>query len=229
MLNSKVFAMVLLVSVPAQADWFCQEASSQKTGSWITTCGKATAKTEAQARIDAREKAIEEFKRVCNISKDCRDFDFSMKPMRTECSTDGSSVTCVRALEFEILDVERTTIDPDVITVEEQIKDHNQQIKELEILVAKAKESKTVRRELAMVKQDLNNETGEGKTLYTSDSFQNSIKFDLKFWDTKLTNDSDSATFSRPHMNVVLCRGWVFKVESVLAGVRPRTKLTKIR
>lgn len=192
----KVIGLVLLVSVPAHAeDWFCHEASSEKVGAWITTCGTATSSSEDQARVISRERAIEEFKRVCAVSKDCRDFDFVVVPKRTECITSGNSVTCIRAMEFEILEVKREVVAPNVKSVQEQIEDHNIQIEELQKIVEKSKEEKIIRRELAMVKQDLNQETGEGKPLYISDSFDNSVKVDLKFWDGKLTQDNETESF----------------------------------
>jgi hypothetical protein len=45
-----------------------------------------------------------------------------------------------------------------------------------------------------LARQDLANETGKGYT-HLSDSFKNSIKLDLKFWDGKLTDQNETETF----------------------------------
>jgi hypothetical protein len=65
--------------------WTCTDDSSQRNGSVWSLCGVAQAKTEANARELALDKAIYEFKALCEIDTGCKDHNKTVEPKRTSC------------------------------------------------------------------------------------------------------------------------------------------------
>lgn len=194
LVSKTCFVMILFIQTQASAQWLCREASSQRLGSTITTCGTASAKTENEARTLSREHAVEEFKRVCNLSKDCRGFDYTVLPKRTECMLSTKGFTCYRGMEFEILTVKMDHLEVDPSDIQAEINDHNQKIKDLEAQAETVRKERNLAREEVLAHQDLANETGKD-VIYLNDSFKNSLKTDLKYWSGSLTKDQDTEIF----------------------------------
>jgi hypothetical protein len=98
--------ILLLISSVAQADWFCNEASSEVMANEVHACGVAIHPTEGEARSIALEFAIEEFKILCNSSVSCKGRKFDVIPARTECKEmhNGKQTyyKCYRMAKFKL-------------------------------------------------------------------------------------------------------------------------------
>lgn len=84
------------------ANWFCEEGSSQRSGSTIEACGIGNGCDENTARAQAFKNAESEYKRVCNSSSDCKNHAASMNPKRTSCEKSLHGYTCWRMLAYQI-------------------------------------------------------------------------------------------------------------------------------
>ena len=106
--SSLKFFLILLASLtshPALAEdqWFCKEGASRMLGEVMESCGIAKSADEAEARKKALDGAFEEFDRICRESANCRDYEKTVEPMRTECiKGKDDQFTCYRALDFTI-------------------------------------------------------------------------------------------------------------------------------
>ena len=109
--SSKLFFSALLLStlgfcVPsafADDQWFCRQGSSQRLGEVLESCGIGKSTDEAEARKKALDGAFEEFDHICRESADCRDYEKTVEPMRTECiKGKDAAYTCYRALDFTV-------------------------------------------------------------------------------------------------------------------------------
>src|SRR5271154_1053759 len=76
--------------------WICQEAASIKDGNEVLACGVGEGENEAQARIDALEKAKAEFNEICDQSVDCRGRETVVTPLRNTCEILPNVVRCYR-------------------------------------------------------------------------------------------------------------------------------------
>ncbi len=84
-------------------DWLCKEASSEKRGDSILSCGVGLGKNEADARSSAFNNAKAEFDRVCQISADCAGRTFTVDPRRTSCEQGGNrGIKCYRLVVFNL-------------------------------------------------------------------------------------------------------------------------------
>lgn len=97
---------VFIVSMRASAkeDWICVEASSQRVGNTIQSCGIGVAGDEASARLKAFDSAKAEFDRLCAASDDCKGRKVTVDPRRTTCEPAGGGFKCYRMLSFIIAD-----------------------------------------------------------------------------------------------------------------------------
>ena len=87
----------------AEDQWFCKEGASRQLGEVLESCGIAKSKDEAEARKKALDGAFEEFDRICRESANCRDYEKTVEPMRTECiKGKDEQFTCYRALDFTV-------------------------------------------------------------------------------------------------------------------------------
>lgn len=99
-----MFLLVLLMSVANAADqWFCTEASSARSGNVVQACGLGLGTSESKARAEAFDNATEEFRRICELSSDCRGHRVSLTPKRTTCKRMLDGLKCYRMVEFTIL------------------------------------------------------------------------------------------------------------------------------
>lgn len=107
-----VVALTLFGFNASAADWFCEEAASQRDGNVVRTCGIGEARWEATARAQALETARLEFNRLCDLSSDCYGRPVSVRPGRTSCKKSKVGFQCHRLFIF--------TIDPEMTIVRER-------------------------------------------------------------------------------------------------------------
>lgn len=94
---------LLLLAQPTLADaWLCTEASSQRRGSSVYSCGVGIGKDENAARLNAFDNAKSEFKRICSASDDCKGHNITVSPERTSCDKNSDSYKCYRLIVFTI-------------------------------------------------------------------------------------------------------------------------------
>jgi TolA-binding protein len=119
-------------SNPSWASWFCKEAASEAQGNTFFSCGVAESLTLYQARKQALNNAKEEFKSFCNESPNCRNREFIVKPMRTDCERNGDKFICYRSLEYKILDIEKKVENYDLDDIKSEIRRKQSKLRELE-------------------------------------------------------------------------------------------------
>lgn len=133
---AKQILLALLFSVTSieafSEDWICKEASSVRTGSTIIACGVGSGSSLEDARSYALRNAKQEFHQVCNASEDCRSKDHRANAKRTDCSkkSEGEFI-CYRAIEFEILNKDKSDITIDIDAVESQISEKQSELRML--------------------------------------------------------------------------------------------------
>lgn len=93
---------IILGFSKAQANWFCEEGSSQRSGATIEACGIGHGCDESAARAEAFKAAESEYKRVCNSSSDCKGHKAVVNPKRTSCEKSLRGYTCWRMLAYEV-------------------------------------------------------------------------------------------------------------------------------
>lgn len=113
-----------------QEEWFCTKAASTRSGQLVRACGIGEAPSESQARENAFNEALNEFKRVCGRQSDCFNRVTRTTPMRTECRPHKNNVRCYRLVEFDILN-ETIILMPDQVS-DEKLKKVNNKIHAVE-------------------------------------------------------------------------------------------------
>lgn len=213
-MKSILAAILLLLSLAANAQWLCREASSARTGQTITACGVGQSQILEEARVKSRESAIEEFKRVCLLSLDCSEYDYTVIPKRTECELKNKNHICYRALDFEISDRKRKSVSVDLADLEIELKNKNQEIQQIQDRIEKINLIKQSEQEAMLKKQELeqlttslNQKEAEvlklqdlnskdtiesGGYKYLHQNYKNSFKFSLHYWASKLTSQSEN-------------------------------------
>lgn len=209
-----IIAPMTLISMGAHAQWLCREASSTRSGQTITACGVGRSHSLEEARVKSRESAVEEFKRVCQLSADCSDYDYTVVPKRTDCEFKDGNQVCYRALDFEISDRKRKSVSLDLSDLEVELKQKNQEIQAIQDRIEKISQIKqseleaaSKKQELATLEASLNQKEAEALKLqdlnskdtvesggyrYLHQAFQNSIKVSFHYWASQLTSDSES-------------------------------------
>lgn len=96
------FLLLFAIDSPAREDWLCTEASSQRRGDSIYSCGIGSGKDENTARLNAFDNSKREFTKICDASDDCKGHEISVKPERTACDENAGQVKCYRLIVFSI-------------------------------------------------------------------------------------------------------------------------------
>lgn len=86
----------------AKSEWLCTEASSQRRGDSIYSCGIGSGKDENEARLNAFDNSKKEFNRICDSSDDCKGHEISVNPERTACEKGTNTFKCYRLIVFTI-------------------------------------------------------------------------------------------------------------------------------
>ncbi|MBN8538355.1 MAG: hypothetical protein J0M15_14980 [Deltaproteobacteria bacterium] len=216
----KVKPVVVIVPIififvsTANAQWLCREASSTRRGQVITACGVGQSRNLGEARIKSRESAIEEFKRLCQLSSDCTAFDYTVVPKRTECEFKNGNHICFRALDFEISDLKRKSVSLDIEELErefihssKEIQNIQERIEKINQIKKSEQESIAKKNELAELEESLNQKEAKALKLqdlnssetiksggfrYLHQVYRNSFKFSFHFWDSKFTANSEN-------------------------------------
>ena len=205
---------ILPLESSSAEEWFCREASSTRVGQTITACGVGQSKNLEDARVKSRESSIEEFKRVCQLSVDCSDYDYTVIPKRTECETKDGIHICFRALDFEISDRKKKSISLDLTDLEREFAHKNEEIQNIQERIEKInqikqseQEAASKRKELSDLEAALNQKEAEALKLqdlnsketivsggykYLHQIYENSIKISFNYWDSKLTSPSEN-------------------------------------
>ncbi len=206
----------LLTSFFSQAllsDWLCREASSQKLGQIITACGIGKSEKLDEARVKSRESAVEEFKRICQLSNDCFDFDYTVTPKRTDCELKDGLHICYRALDFEITEQKRKLVSLNLSDLESELNQKEAEIKEIQNRIEKLDQIKKTdaladqkKKELALLEASLNQKEAEALKLedlnskdtiesggykYLHQIYKSSFKFSFHYWDSKISDSSE--------------------------------------
>lgn len=208
--------VIELIGMAAEAQWLCREASSTRAGQTITACGVGQSRNLDEARKRSRESAIEEFKRVCQLSVDCSDYDYTISPKRTDCETKNELHICYRALDFEITNHKKKSVSLNLTDLEREFARKNEEIQQIQERIQKINQIKESEqqvllknKELAELEATLNQKEAEALKLedlnsketielggyrYLHQLFQNSLKISVKFWDAKLSSENENDT-----------------------------------
>jgi hypothetical protein len=127
-----VTLIIFLVSQGGRASWFCREAASEAQGDHFYSCGVAKSTSLADARRKSLSNAKEEFRSFCKESKNCNGFEYTIKPLRTDCKKDDDKYICYRGLEYRILPTKKKAIDIDLDELNKEIKEKEELLKELQ-------------------------------------------------------------------------------------------------
>lgn len=210
-----ILVLVGLISINVHADeWLCRSQSAVKQGSsTITTCGIGDATDERTSRDLARENAITEFRKLCSVSADCREFDYNVEPKRLECEQHDDGTVCYQAIQFEILNTKRKEIYLDMDDIEKQLATKRREvdlqerkINRLRELKAQSELSEKNEAKLQILQTNMNKAQGETIKLeeeadpnssgyvYTHQLFKNSFKLSTSYWSTNFfkTNETNA-------------------------------------
>jgi hypothetical protein len=98
--------LLLILTLPLvkaeTPNWYCKEVASERSGNIIHSCGIGTGQDENEARSTAFDNAKTEFKKICNLSSDCKNHMISVNPERTTCDKIETGYKCHRLLTFSI-------------------------------------------------------------------------------------------------------------------------------
>lgn len=182
--------LVILTTTEAKADWLCTEASSTKSGNVITACGVGKSQNLEEARVKARDAAVNEFNNVCKISADCGKYEYNVVPKRTECSVKGSDIVCLRAIDFEITETLKKDQSIDDSDLQKDLDSTNDQVRELQAKLIRTRQLQLAKRRLQSMENG-----DEYLGHYEFEHNENALKFGISYWDAKLTtqNETDMA------------------------------------
>ena len=99
--------IILILPVKSKASWLCKEASSLAENDYFYSCGVATSSKLNTARKNALINAKEEFNAFCTESYQCKNNEYIVSPLRTDCKKFNNKFICYRGLEYRILDRKR--------------------------------------------------------------------------------------------------------------------------
>lgn len=98
---------ISLISLSSHASWLCKEASSMAENEYFYSCGVATTSKLSTARKKALNNAKDEFNTFCDESYNCKNNEYVVSPLRTDCKKVNNEFICYRGLEYRILDKKR--------------------------------------------------------------------------------------------------------------------------
>ncbi|MDC0255590.1 hypothetical protein OAK75_11880 [Bacteriovoracales bacterium] len=124
------------------AEWFCDKQKSFAEGNKFYSCGLGTANTQEVACKKALKSAHDEFEYTCENSYHCKGREKIVKPGRTKVTSKNGVFTCLRAVEYKILDIKKSDKE-DLELTESQIRD---KIRELELMKKKLRKYKELER-----------------------------------------------------------------------------------
>lgn len=137
-----VFFLLNLLSGVCLGDtnWLCEQASSVKEGSSITSCGVGEANDLEAARRKSRESAIEEFDRLCDLSLDCKGKQVTITPLRTDCKPTNNGFICYRGIKFEIHEENASNSEVNTAAIDAELEKKKLEIELLEKKINSIKE-----------------------------------------------------------------------------------------
>ena len=91
----------------SHAAWLCTEASSLAENDYFYSCGVAVSPELYQARKQALNNAKDEFNSFCDESYNCKNNEYIITPLRTDCKKKNNQFTCYRGLQYRVLDKKR--------------------------------------------------------------------------------------------------------------------------
>lgn len=191
----------LLLPLPIHAQWLCREASSTRSGHTITSCGVGHHSSLEQARINARESALEEFQRLCQLSQDCTDHAYIVEPLRTECESAGDSYVCYRAMAFSITTQKKRSMAQSYLDLSSELDEKDQEVQMLEFKMNKIQQIKKTEQDRVIKEQELKDLQGTlnvtekkvvEKDLERPNSYQNRLQFSTSVWASKLTSKNET-------------------------------------
>lgn len=86
----------------------------------------------SQARKSSLSNAKEEFRAFCSESPNCRNKEYVITPMRTDCSKNESGFICYRGLDYKILDKDRDIKNINLEDLKEEIEIKEEHLRLLE-------------------------------------------------------------------------------------------------
>lgn len=109
----------MMSQVYASDQWLCKEASSERNGMQISSCGIGYGRNENEARLSAFENAKKEFTAICSSDTDCGNREISVSPARTSCEVSMNGYQCYRMIVFTLGDIREPQEEPSMEDLEE--------------------------------------------------------------------------------------------------------------
>lgn len=102
----RIILSLLLFSSTVHADntsWVCTDEATTRSGGVWTACGVGWGMDEGSARLDALNKALNEFTTMCKMSASCKDKEREVEPTRSTCSVSPEGWKCYRAVRITLV------------------------------------------------------------------------------------------------------------------------------
>lgn len=128
-----------LYSASANAEWLCKEGATQSYGNTYIACGVGSGELEEVARKNALNSAKNEFEFLCKQTPTCRDYERTVRPMRSQCGKNKDIWKCYRAIEYGILPHKKENIVLDEEDIINQISAKRETLRKLRSRVEKEK------------------------------------------------------------------------------------------
>lgn len=138
---------ILLSSIPAYADWICQETASLKEGQNVLSCGVGEGKTEALARENALNNAKKEFHALCQEDINCKGFKTTVTPLRNSCEKIPSGYKCYRGIDYQITKIKASQAELE--DIEKELARKQKEYEEAKKLYEKQKELDELKKKIA--------------------------------------------------------------------------------
>lgn len=122
---------IYLISLSCHASWLCREASSLAEYDYFYSCGVATSKQLNIARKNALSNAKDEFNSFCDESYNCKNNEYVVSPLRTDCKKVNNEFICYRGLEYRILDKKREYSNMSLIELKKEVSNKENELRNI--------------------------------------------------------------------------------------------------
>lgn len=178
----------LLVYSNSHASWLCREASSLAENDYFYSCGVASSDSLNDARRNALNNAKEEFNTFCDESYNCKNNEYIITPLRTDCTKKSNVFTCYRGIQYRLLDKKREhstmslfQLKAEIIRKEKELSKINdrigkiEKIEQLQIVKEELNESDNTTLELEKFTNTYNQKLSSGLFAFTFQSLNLNI------------------------------------------------------
>ena len=183
-----ILLMILFLQQSTYANWLCKEASSKAENDYFYSCGVASSKDLNQARKTALNNAKAEFNSFCNESYNCKNNEYIITPLRTDCTKKNNTFTCFRGIEYRILDEKRKYSTMSLFQLKKEIQTKQNELSEINDRIGKIEK-------LEQIKSNIDN-------LDSSDSTTLELEKASKIYNQKLSRGLFAFTFQSLNLNI---------------------------